>query len=93
MDGIASRHSVAVQQVIKQAGQRRKLSPDGCGRQHSALEVSSPSKNMGALNLSELVRMDNADESGEIADIDAVGSPGLRIINVGQPLGSSWHLR
>jgi len=93
MDGISSRHCVAVQQVVKQAGQRRQLSPDRRSRQHPALEVRPPGKNMGPLNFPKLVWVDNTDESGEVADIDAVGSPGLWIINVGHPLGSRWYFR
>ena len=79
-------------QVVKKRGDRGELSADRTGGQAAALEVFAPGDQVSASDLAHLFGAFDAGKGGELFDVDAVGAPGARVVEVGKPLQLGRHL-
>ncbi len=72
-------------QVVEKRGDRGELSADRTGGQAAALEVFAPGDQVSASDLAHLFGAFDAGKGGELFDVDAVGAPGVRVVEVGKP--------
>jgi hypothetical protein len=79
-------------QVVKERGDRGEFAPDGVLGQAAALQVFAPSDQVGAGGLAHFFGPFDAGESRKLLDIEPVGAPGARVVEVGEPLQFGRHV-
>lgn len=86
VDGIAAGDRVALQQVIKEAGQRGQFAPDGRARQTAMLELGTPGQNMRSGHHTRFIGRRQTDKLTEVFQVILLGMSSPRVFQIRKPL-------
>ena len=83
---------VLVAEVAEEGGDGRELPPPGRRPETALLEHLPPGDDVGPADAGELAEAADPEQRHELPDIAPVRPPGVRVVDVGEPLGRRRHV-
>ena len=90
-DGVLA-DGVRVTEVAEERGDGRELPAPGRGPETALLEHLPPGDDVGPADAGELAEAADPEQRHELPDVAPVRAPGVRVVDVGEPLGRRRHV-
>jgi hypothetical protein len=86
-------HRIRITEVLEERGERGELAPNGSTAELPALQVLPPGEHVRAGEGTKRLGRFDSHKPHELVDVDPVGAPRPRVVDVRKPLGLSRHHR